>query len=203
MTPVYCGTCGVSLSETAKFCRTCGSAQTVAPGFGPTPTARSLTTADTMAAVLAIIGGAAICFVTLYAVFYLPLHDEFPVNYGESPRIGDLLALASGLVAIVVGVLLLTGRPGSTTTRGILLVAAGTPTLIAALLWAFPQTFHLSLFPVPFYFAYLYFTDLGVVHIGDGYVPLPLVAACAMVIAAGLAVLTRPPVRAVSLAVPR
>jgi small basic protein len=153
--------------------------------------------------VLAIIGGAAICSVTLYAVFYLPLHDGFPVNYGESPRIGDLLALASGLVAIVVGVLLSTGRPGSASARGVLLVAAGAPTLIVALLWAFPQTFHLSLFPVPFYFAYLYFTDLGVVHIGDGYVPLPLVAACAMVIAAGLVVLARPPVRAVSAAAPR
>jgi hypothetical protein len=201
MTPVYCGACGASLNETAKFCRACGSAQATAAGLELTP--RRLTGADYIAAVLAIIGGAAICFVTLYAVFYLPLHDEFPVNYGESPRIGDLLALASGVVAIVVGILLVMGRPGSARARGIWLVVAGTPTLIMALLWAFPLTFHLSLFPVPFYFAYLYFTDLGVVRIGDGYVPLPLVVACTMVIVAGLAILSRPPVRAVAPVAPR
>ncbi len=202
MTPVYCGACGASLSETAKFCRACGSVQAATANLGPAR--KPLTALDTTAAVLAILGGLTICFVVLYAVFYLPLHDDFPVNYGESPRIGDLLALVSGLVAIAIGALLITGRPGSAGVRGALLLAAGVPTLIMALLWAFPLTFHLSLYPVPFYFAYLYFTDLGVVHIGSGYVPLPLVAACAMVIAAGLTVLSRPPaIRAASPAMPR
>jgi hypothetical protein len=201
MTQVYCGACGASLNQTARFCRACGSAQAAAPRFEAA--AKPLSAADTVVALLAIFGGAAICFVALYAVFYLPLHDEFPVNYGESPRIGDLLALGSGLVAIAIGALLLAGRPGNARARGIWLVVAGAPTLIVALLWAFPLTFHLSLFPVPFYFAYLYFTDLGVVHIGDGYVPLPLVAGCAMVIAAGLAILARPPIRTAPPAPPR
>jgi hypothetical protein len=212
MTPLYCGTCGTGLGESAKFCRACGSAQaTAAPqparpaaGYQPQPpspyqpapaafapsAARPLSALEVGAAVLAIVGGAAICFVALYAVIYLPLHHDFAINYGESVRIGDVLALASGLAAIVVGLLLLTRRGGSATASGIWLVAAGTPTLIVALLWSFPETFHLSIFPVPFYFAYVYFTDLGVVHIGDGYVPLPLVIGCALVIAAGFVVIS-------------
>ena len=207
MASVHCGACGTSLRETAKFCPACGSAQASLAGQGPAPAqypppltdrpgpaahaapaALPLSAVDVVAAVLAILGGATMCFIALYAVFYLPLHHEYPVNYGESPRVGDILAVVSGLVAIAIGVLLLTRRPGNATARGIWLVVAGTPTLIVALLWAFPVTFHLSLFPVPFYFAYLYFTDLGVVHIGSGYVPLPLVIACAMPIAAGLVV---------------
>jgi hypothetical protein len=141
------------------------------------------------AAVAALVAGAALCFIVLYATIYLPLHYDESVNYGQSIRFFDLVALASGLGAIAIGILLLTRRGGSTAPLGIGLLAAGVPTLVLALLWSFPETFHLSFYPVPFYFAYVYFTDLGVVHIGDGYVPLPLVIACGTLIAAGAAIL--------------
>jgi hypothetical protein len=165
--------------------------------------ARPLPVAEVIPPLLAIVGGAAMCFIALYAVVYLPLHHGFPVNYDQSPRLGDVLALVSGLVAIAIGGLCLTRRPGSAAARGIWLVVAGTPTLIVALLWSFPETFDLSLFPVPFYFAYVYFTDIGIVHIGDGYVPLPLVIACGMVVAAGIAIASSSATRTVPPAVPR
>jgi len=202
MSAVYCGACGAGLRETAKFCPACGSPQEVSPppreppppspAYAPPPAyARAATGSppplDVIAAVLAIVGGAGMCFIALYATIYLPLHHDFGVNYGESVRIGDALAVASGLVAVAIGVLVL-ARPGSNRmARGVWLLAAGTPTLIAAVVWSFPQTFHVTIFPEPFYFAYVFFTDLGVTHIGTGYVPLPLVGACAMVIGAGLA----------------
>ncbi len=132
-----------------------------------------------------MVGGAAMCFMTIYGTIYLPLHQGYGVNYDQSLRFGDALALGSGLVAIAIGWLLLSRRSGNATARGIWLVAAGTPTLVMSLLWSFSETFHLSLYPVPFYFAYVYFTDLGFAHVGDGYVLVPLVTGCAMVIAAG------------------
>ncbi|HEV7615449.1 MAG TPA: zinc ribbon domain-containing protein [Solirubrobacterales bacterium] len=209
MTPVYCGTCGTGLGEDAKFCRACGSAQASAPAhqapappLPPPPAAyapaaplpgaarRALSALETVAALLALVGGAAMCFMTLYGTVYLPLHHDYGLNYDQSLRIGDALALASGVVAIAIGTLILSRRPGNATARGIWLVAAGTPTLIMSLLWSFPETFHLTLYPVPFYFAYVYFTDLGFAHIGDGYVLVPLVLGCAMVSAAGFLVAT-------------
>jgi hypothetical protein len=201
MAPVYCGACGTDLSEDARFCRACGRTQATAPAhqapapplppppvsFAPAPR-RTLAATEIVAAVLAIVGGAAMCFMTLYGTVYLPLHGGYGINYDQSLRFGDALALGSGLVAIAIGWLLFSRRPGNATARGIWLVAAGTPTLIMSLLWSFPETSHLSYYPTPFYFAYVYFTELGFVHIGNGYVLVPLVAGCAMVIAAGFAV---------------
>jgi hypothetical protein len=191
MTPAYCGTCGTGLSETARFCPACGSPQATVAGYAPAPAARQLSAVEIGAAVVAIVAGMAMCFIVLYAIIYLPLHRyDDSVNYGESLRLGDIVALASGLVAIAIGILLLTRRGGSLIPLGIGLIVAGAPTLVMALLWAFPETFHLTIYPVPFYFAYVYFTDLGVTHIGDGYVALPLVIACASLIAAGSAILS-------------
>ena len=148
------------------------------------------TASNPLAAWLAIIGGAAMCFITLYAVFYFPLHHEAPVNWGEAVRFFDLLAVGSGIAAIVIGVLVLQ-RPSNDVGRGIWLAVAGAPTLIVALLWAFAEPLDLTTYPLPFYFAFVYFTDIGVVEIGSVNVPLPLVAACAMVVLAGF-LLTAP-----------
>jgi hypothetical protein len=126
--------------------------------------------------------------VTLHAIVYLPLHYHDPLNFGEPLQFGDLLALGSGLVAIAVGIAILRGRPGSATVRGVVLALAGTPTLILALLWAFPEASHFTVYPQPFYLGFVYFADLGIVRIGDGAVPLPLVGACLIVIVAALAV---------------
>ncbi len=208
MSTVYCGTCGASLSETAKFCRACGNAQATpyqapqAPAPEPAPpplqanpvavaARQSPSASDVLVGLLAIVGGVAMCFITLFATIYQPLHHDFSVNYGESVRLGDVVAFASGLVAIAIGRFFVTARPGNRKSRGTWLVVAGTPTLIVALLWSFPEAFNLSLFPLPFYFAFVYFPDLGTVHIGSGYVPLPLVIACAMVVAAGCLIVSQ------------
>jgi hypothetical protein len=139
-------------------------------------------------AILAIIGGLGMALITLHAIVYLPLHYHEPLNFGEPLQFGDLLALGSGLVAIAVGIRIFVGRPGSAAVRGVVLALAGTPTLILALLWAFPGASHFSIYPRPFYIGFVYFADLGIVRVGDGAVPLPLVGACLMVIAAALTV---------------
>lgn len=199
--PAYCGACGTKLNAGAKFCRSCGSATPLAaqrpappaPGGYPPPSGMATHAGvggNPLAAWLAIIGGAAMCFITLYAIFYFPLHNEEPVNWGQAVRFFDLLALGSGIAAIAIGVLTLK-RPGNDVGRGIWLALAGAPTLIVALLWAFWEPLHLTIYPLPFYFAYVFFTDIGVAHIGSAYVPVPLVLACAMVVVAGV-LLTAP-----------
>jgi hypothetical protein len=130
------------------------------------------------------------CFIALYATVYLPLHYGAGVDYGQSPRLGDIVALVSGAVAIAIGVLILTRRTRNLVSSGVWLVAAGVPTSLAVVVWAFPETFHVSVYPLPFYYAYVYFTDIGGVDTGQGYVGLPLLAACAIVTAAGLATLS-------------
>lgn len=220
MATVYCGACGAGLTETARFCRACGTAQLAEPPAAapprpaapqpaappPPPTAwppagaRSpaatgpLAGAELVAAALAIVGGAAMCFLVLFAVVYSPLHDDYSVNYGIGVRFGDVLAFCSGLVAIAIGGLILARRPGNPTGRGIWLVVAGTPTLIVTLMWVFGSTLDLTTYPLPFYFAFVYFTDLGVVHLGDHYLPLVVLAACAMPVAAGVAIASAKPV---------
>ncbi len=189
--PAFCGACGTRLNEGAKFCRSCGTplqppawSPAAAPGaVSPRPAAAAA--GNTVAAWLAIVGGATMCFISLYAVFYLPLHNDYPVNYGVGLRLGDVVAVLSGLVAIAIGILTLK-RPADYVGREIWLVLAGAPTLIVSLMWTFGDELNLSLFPAPFYFAYVYFTDIGVTQIGSIYVPLPLVLASAMVIAAGV-----------------
>jgi zinc-ribbon domain len=218
MSTGYCEACGASLSEEAKFCRACGAARTVSaaaapptpraaaptapprPAFqaplpppavpaGIAPTApRAVNPTGRLGAVLAILGGLGMCFVTLYAIVYLPLHYDQPLNYGGSLQFGDLLALGSGLVAIGIGIHLLIGRPGSAAVRGVLLALAGMPTLVLAVLWAFPQASHFSVFPPPFYFGLVYFSDLGLAHTSSSVLSVPLVSACVAVIAAAIVV---------------
>lgn len=137
------------------------------------------------AAVLAIVGGLGMCFVVFWALVYLPLHYHESLNFGDSLRFGDVLALLSGAAAIGVGVLALGGRIRNPRGAGGILGLAGAPTLILTILWAYPETFHLSLYPVPFYVAHIYFVDFGVVRIGSGEFPLPLVGSVLAVIAGG------------------
>ncbi|HEY6731075.1 MAG TPA: zinc ribbon domain-containing protein [Solirubrobacterales bacterium] len=185
--PAYCSACGTKLNEGAKFCRSCGNPQQPLAAWSPAAPGQVSTRSagNPLAAWLAIIGGATMCFIALYAVFYLPLHDDYPVNYGESLRLGDVVAVVSGLVAVAIGILTLK-RPTDSVGREIWLILAGAPTLIVSLVWAFGDELNLSLYPLPFYFAFVFFTDIGVAHIGPAYVPVPLVLACAMVIAAGV-----------------
>jgi hypothetical protein len=195
MAAVYCGSCGTSLAESAKFCRACGSAQAVGHAAPATPLppppsyapslAQPRTDAVTAASVLAIIGGAAMALLVLYAIIYQPLHNDEAVNYGIGLRLGDVVALVSGLVAVAIGAVLLTRPPRNPTATGVWLAVAGAPTLVMAILWAFPETFDLQFFPIPFYFAIVYFADIGQVDVGNYELQLPLVIACALVIAAG------------------
>ena len=94
----------------------------------------------------------------LYAIVYLPLHYDAPINFGEPLYFGDLLAICSGGVAITLGVLGLrraSSRPGS---AGAILILAGLPTLILVVFWAFPETFNLDYyFSKPIYFGFVYF----------------------------------------------
>ncbi|MGB7588768.1 MAG: hypothetical protein WBM00_08675 [Solirubrobacterales bacterium] len=146
---------------------------------------RGATLATSAAAILAIAGGIGMCFLVLYAIVYLPLHDGVSLNFGEPLRFGDLLALGSGAVAVAVGALILKRRPGRPVVTGVVLILAGAPTLILALLWAFPETFNLSFYPQPFYFGYTYLSTLGLTHVAGGYVQVPLLGASATVIASG------------------
>lgn len=155
----------------------------------PLPAARrAVNPTARFGAVLAILGGLVMCFVALYAIVYLPLHHHEPLNYGGSLQFGDLLALGSGLVAIAIGIHLLTGRPGSAAVRGVLLALAGMPTLVLAVLWAFPEASHFTIFPTPFYFGLVYFSELGLAHTSDSVLSVPLVSACVVVIVAAIVV---------------
>lgn len=211
----FCSACGTSLSENARFCRACGSAQepaarAQAPVGGaqapvaaaPLPVTAPVSSLDLVTAALAIVGGAAMCFLVLYATVYLPLDNDSSVNYGQGLRLGDVVALLSGLAAMGIGTALLSRRPRNPTATGGWLVVAGTPTLVGALIWAFPEALDLSLYPVPLYFAYVYFTDLGIVEVNQGFVCLPLVIACASVVAAGFGIVSQPATQA-SPVVPR
>ena len=141
---------------------------------------------------LAIGGGIGMCVVVLWAIVYLPLHYHEPLNSGDSLQFGDLLALLSGIAAIGIGVLTLARRVRNPRGAGVVVVLAGVPTLVLAILWSFPETFHLSIYPVPFYIGYLYFANFGLAHIGSGYVPLPLIGSTLAVIVGVLMALSGP-----------
>ena len=205
----YCGVCGTQLGAGAGFCRACGAAQdqfaqpvaaekiVAAPQPSPTPQYRGVAVAYAspqrrrasgaagLAAVLAIVGGLGICVVVLYATVYYPLKFHYGINFGDSLQFGDVLGLVSGAVAMALGVLILRQRVHNRGGVGLLLALAGVPTLVLALLWTYPETFHLSPYSVPFYTGYLYFTDFGVIRIGSGDVPVPLIGSTLAVIAAG------------------
>ena len=136
------------------------------------------------------------CFMVLYAIVYLPLHYDEPLNFGESLQFGDLLALGSGLLAILLGGLALRRVPSAPARTGAVLMLAGLPTLVLVLLWAFPETFNLDYFcPRPFYFGFVYFSDLGKAHFGDSYangsLQVPLLVSSAAVTAGCMMVFAR------------
>jgi len=140
-----------------------------------------------VAAILAIVGGAVLCLLTLYGTVYEPLHYDFGINYGEGPQLADPLAFVSGLAAIAIGLIALSQRRSST-IRGAILILAGAPTLCLSLLWIFPSTFFGDDYYYdgpPLYFGHVFFTDIARLEIGSRSVNLPLLAACAALITAG------------------
>jgi len=215
MATAFCQACGASLGKNAKFCRACGTPLQVAAAAPPTPPApdsqdpppprtyppvvmppppvpspqaAAASPAASGAAILAIGGGLGMCLITVYAIIYRPLHFHDPVNYGESLQFGDLFLLIAGLAAIAVGVSMFAGRHGNQSGRAALLALAGIPALVLTVLWSFPVTFHLSVFPEqPFYFGIVFFSEFGNVHVGqDGEVPAPLLLSCLAVVVAAL-----------------
>lgn len=141
-------------------------------------------TAASGASILAISGGVGMLVMVLIAIIYYPLHYHYSVNYGESLQFGDILAFGSALVAIAVGIRAL--RQPASKLSGIVLLAAGAPTLALTVLWAYPETFHLTVYPQPFYSGIVYFTRFGQAHIGSGYLQVPLAAASLAVVLAGI-----------------
>jgi hypothetical protein len=179
------------LNPGAKFCRACGTPQAAGVAISPLPTVPGLgqVGAQTLAAagLLAIAGGATFSLLTLFATIYQPLHYDYSVNFGESIQFGDVLTFASGVGAIVLGLLLLL-RPGNSVNRGWGLLVAGLPVLIIAAVWALSDL--ADLFSQPFYFGYVFFVDFGRVETGTHVVQVPLLVAGAMVVAAGLLALS-------------
>lgn len=162
------------------------------PGVWPQSNATGYpsATGNRAAAYLAIAGGIGMCFLVLYAIVYVPLHHHFPVAFGESLQLGDLLAFGSGVLAVVLGVLALRRAPANPGATGAVLMLAGVASVILVLVWAFPETLHLDYyFGRPFYFGFVYFCELGKAHIGDGYengyIQVPLLVSSAGVFVAG------------------
>lgn len=168
--------------------------QPLAPNPGAWPqsntTGHPIARGNRAAAYLAIAGGIGMCFMVLYALVYVPLHHDFPVAFGESLQFGDLLALGSGVLAVVLGALALRRAPANPGVTGGVLMLAGVASVILVLVWAFPETLHLDYdFGRPFYFGFVYFCELGKAHFGDsyanGYVQVPLLVSSAAVLVSG------------------
>jgi hypothetical protein len=162
--------------------------QPLAPSPGTWPQSRP--NGNRAAAVLAIAGGIGMCFMVLYAIVYLPLHYDAPINFGEPLYFGDLLVMCSGAVAIALGVLALRRAPSRPGRAGAVLILAGLPSLILVVFWAFPETFNLDYyFSKPIYFGFVYFSPLGKTHIGaayeNGYIQIPLLVSSAAVLVGG------------------
>jgi hypothetical protein len=130
------------------------------------------------------------CFMVLYAIVYLPLHYDVPINFDEPLYFGDLLACCSGAVALGLGVLALRRAPARPGREGAVLILAGLPTLALTVFWAFPETFNLNYyFSKPIYFGFVYFCQLGKAHIGgayeNGYLQVPLLVSSVAVLVGG------------------
>lgn len=126
----------------------------------------------------------------LYAIVYLPLHYDVPINFDEPLYFGDLLACCSGAVALGLGVLALRRAPARPGREGAVLILAGLPTLALTVFWAFPETFNLNYyFSKPIYFGFVYFCQLGKAHIGgayeNGYLQVPLLVSSVAVLVGG------------------
>lgn len=157
----------------------------------PPPTPHPQPYGPSGASVLAICGGGVMLLVALCAIVYYPLHYHYPVNYGEPIRFGDVLVLASAAIAVTVGISTMRRPVISSNLPGLTLLAAGAPTLALTVLWAYPETFHLTFYPPPFYSGFAYFTRFGQAHIGSGYLQVPLAVASAAVILAGTVIWRR------------
>lgn len=194
---MYCGSCGTQLNPGARFCRACGRPQAAGVAAPPPPppspfppgARQPAAPAIVVAAVLACAGGLTYCLLTLYATIYEPLHYEYPVNFGESIQFGDALAFVAGAAAVALGLLLYL-RPGNNAVRGLWLVTVGLPTLVLGVLWPFPGIF--DDYSRPFHFGFVYYAEFGHVLVGSHFLQLPLMAAGAMIVAAGILAVVSP-----------
>jgi hypothetical protein len=192
---MYCGSCGTQLNSGAKFCRSCGTPQSAGAALPPPPppTASGLPQArvqtTVLAGLLATAGGAAFFLLTIFATVYQPLHYDSSVNYGESVQFGDVLVLVAGVVAAILGLLLLM-RPGNNVARGWGLLVAGVPVFVLTAVWAFKNLYDLA--SEPFYIGFVFFADFGRVETDTHLIQVPLLIAGAMVIGAGLLALSAP-----------
>ncbi|HWA54669.1 MAG TPA: hypothetical protein VG816_10890 [Solirubrobacterales bacterium] len=139
---------------------------------------------------MAILGGVGMCFMVIYAIVYVPLHDHFPFAFGEPLEFGDILTFGAGVLAICLGALALRRAPAHPGRSGALLMLAGVLPTVLVVVWALPETLHLDyFFGRPFYFGFVYFCELGKAHIGsgytNGYVQVPLLVSSALVLLAG------------------
>jgi hypothetical protein len=210
---VFCGSCGGELTATARFCRSCGASQGPAalppekprtpaptPRAAPTPTASFQSTAAPVGtrsparatgAFLAIADGIGVCFMVLYTLVYLPLHYHTSILFGEGPQVGDVLAFSCGVLAISLGVAALRRSASSYRGTGVAIAAVGLPVLVLCLVWTFAETLGLDYnFGRPFYFGYVYFARLGIIHFGgsyeSSYVQVPLLASSVAVLLGGI-----------------
>lgn len=238
MATVYCGSCGAALSETAKFCRACGSSQEALatpaagpasppppppaspppsqppgpplppvtagpppPGYapppppGPPPPAYLATRADSatpIAAVLSLIGGVGICALALYILAYLPLRHDLAYVYHDLPRLSDLLALATGLTATVLGVQLLRRAIANPPRAGLILLAVSVPALVLTVIAIFPDTFGIGYYSRPFYLGYNYWQDVLSFDVDYRYIPTPLLVSLIAAVLGGVTMLFAP-----------
>jgi hypothetical protein len=162
------------------------------PVAAPAPRTHSGGGFDAVASLLAIAGGLGMAVVFIYTIVYYPLHNGYSVNFGESIKFGDLLAIVSAVAAITIGVLAVQRPPANARATGVALIAAGVPTLALTLLWGLPETFHLTTYPQPFYFGFVYFSDLGHTYVDNGYLQVTLAASSAAVALAGLLIAASP-----------
>jgi zinc-ribbon domain len=150
------------------------------------PQSQGQRTAASGASILAIAGGIGMLLMVLCAIVYYPLHYHEPLNYGASLKFGDILAFGSAMVAMAIGIRAMRQPAAGSKLAGIVLLAVGVPTLVLTILWAYPETFHLSFYPQPFYFGVVYFTRFGQAHIGSGYLQILLAASSIAIIVAGI-----------------
>ncbi len=165
------------------------------PPPGPPPPAHLATRTGgttSLAAALSLIGGVGICALALYTLAYLPLRHDLSYVYNDPPRLCDLLTLATGLLATVLGVQLLRRAIANPVRAGLTLLAVGVPALALTALAIFPDTFQIDIYPRPFYLGFNYLPDVLSVEVDYRYIPTPLVGSLIVVVLGGIAMLFAP-----------
>jgi hypothetical protein len=144
------------------------------------------------AAALTLIGGIGICALALYSLVYPSLRYGLSYTFEELPRLCDLLALATGVLATVLGIQLLRRAIANPFRVGLVLLAIGVPALALTVLAVFPDTFHIDYYSRPFYLGYNYYWDVLHVEVDYRIIPVPLLASLALSVLGGVTMLFAP-----------